>query len=364
MDGDARRLAEQATVGGLLLQPAAVGVVEQWLRRSDFTQAWLGDLYLLLRERHHAGEAGDPLSVGRALIAGRSPSTQMIVPRLVDLLQAAPVPPEPLAYARVVLASGIRREVEGLGVVLRAGAMAAARQLDAGPMRQTAAEVDGLLREARERWDRAHGRTGAMAPPVEDSRRGLDLRLGADRFLQAQPSVADAEVAERERRLVGALVVRPAAAAAIGQSLHPEWLTERTLAAAYAAILDLTATQQPVDAVTVCCRARELSAAFGVAPSAREVVAAAEESLTTDPFRAAAAVSADVTVRTAQSAAASLSAAAQRPGLGVPDLLDTAHVLVTATVSAAAGMRPAGRGWRGQDVAAAMRARTVGGVAG
>jgi hypothetical protein len=93
-------------------------------------------------------------------------------------------------------------------------------------------------------------------------------------------------------------------------------------------------------------------------------VAAAEESLTTDPLQAAAAVSADVTVRTALSAAASLSAAAQRPGLGVPDLIDTAHVLVTATVSAAAGMRPAGRGWRGKDVAAAMRARTVGGVAG
>jgi hypothetical protein len=364
MDDDAHAFAERATVGALMLQPEAIGVVGAWLRRSDFTQPWVGDLYLLLRERHRSGEACDAHSVGLALTAQGPSTLRAFVPRLLDLLQAAPVRPEPVAYARVVLASGIRREVEGLGVVLRAGAVAAARQLDAAPLRQTAAEVDGLLREAHRRWDHAHGAPAGNHAPADDSRRMLDLRLSADRYLQVHRPEARAQHSERERRLVGALVVRPAAASVIGTTLHPEWFVEPRWAAGYAAVLDLTASQQPVDAVTVAVRVQEMAPAFGVAASPREILAAAEESLTTDPFRAATAVSADVTVRTAEAAAASLPSAAHRPGLVIPDLLDTCRALVAATVTASAGMRPsAGRG-HAQDATAAMRARTVGGVAG
>ena len=339
MDDDARTLAEQATIGALMLKPDAIGVVERWLRRSDFGQRWLGDLYVRLRERYRAGEACDPESVGRGLAQDRRAPERLA--RLLDVVQTAPVRPEPVAYARIVLESGIRREVDGLGVVLRAGAMAAARQRwtpdRCGTPRLSSRDCcarhisGGLTRGVPRRPNLPRTKSG---PSV------LDLRLGADRYLQAQPPPAPGEVVDRERQLVGALIVRPAEAGAIGESLHPAWFVDDRWAAGFAAILDLAATQQPVDVVTVAWRVQELSAAFGSVPSPRDLLEAAEDALTTDPVRAAAAVSADLTVRTAESAAASLSAASHRPGLRIPDLLDTGRTLLAATVTASAGMSP------------------------
>ena len=364
MNDAARTLAEQATIGALMLKPDSIGVVQQWLRRSDFSQRWLGDLYVRLRERHHAGDPCDAHSVGLAMLADGRSAPRHTIPRLVDLLQAAPVHPDPIAYARLVLDSGIRREVDGLGVVLRAGALAAANQLNPAPLRNTATEVNGLLRGSLDRWRQASGVAAPGAWVHDDGQRSLDLRLGADRFLRAQPNASPAEGVGRERRLVGALIVRPAAAASIGDTLHPEWFVDRRWAAGYAAILDLTATQQQVDAVTVACRAHELSAAFGAAPTSRDVLDAAEHSLTVDPFRAAAAVSADLTVRTAESAAASMGAAARRPGLTVPDVIDTSRTLVAATVTASAGMGSGVQQPREAHGAAPSRVAAVGSVAG
>ena len=342
MDESAHLLVEQATIGALMLQPDAVGTVEPWLRRSDFSQSWLGDLYVVLRERHRAGQACDAHSVGLAVAADdRSPRVPL--PRLQDVLQATPVAPKTLAYARLVLESGLRREVDGLGSRPTCWAMAAAREGNQGPLQRTSVELVGLLRDANARWARSSDATGeAASTQLDDGGRVIDLRLGADRYLRAGPCPADRECVERERRLVGALLVRPAAAGAIGKTLQPEWFLARQWAAGFAAVLDLTASGDSVDVVTVACRVQELAATFGDVPTPQEALAAAEESLTDARVRAASAVSADLTVRTADSAAASLAGRAPTRS-ACPHLLDTARTLVVATLTAAEGMQPAGR---------------------
>jgi hypothetical protein len=354
-----RRLVEQATIGGLMLDPPAIGQVGEWLRRSDFTDPWLGVVYRVLRERYAAGLACDPHAVGLGLREELPPHRAQL-PRLLDVLQATPVHPQPVVYARVVLDGGLRREADGLGVILKAGALAAAGAVDPGPLRRTIARLDPLIDGVQRRWDTAHGRPPDRNEAAPDRRAVEALQLGADRYLQARPAPSVQQAAEHERRLVGALIVRPAAIPMVAGVLHPQWFVDPRWAATYTALLELHTGGEPVDAVTVACRVQCLARLCRATPGPGGVLAAAEAGIVVDPVYAARVVSADLTVRTADTAARSLSLAAGNDGLRVPDLVHTARLLLAATLTATGGMalRP------GTGSQPATAARTLTGAAG
>jgi replicative DNA helicase len=354
-----RRLVEQATIGGLMLDPPAIGQVGAWLRRSDFTDPWLGVVYRVLRERRAAGLACDPHAVGLAL-REQLPPYRAQLPRLLDVLHATPIHPQPVVYARVVLDGGLRREVDGLGVILKAGALATAGAVDPGPLRRTIARLHPLIDEVQRRWDTAHGRPPERNDPAPDRRSVEALQLGADRYLQARPAPTMQQTAEHERQLVGALIVRHAAIPMVAGVLHPQWFVDPRWAATYTALLELHTRGEPVDAVTVACRVQRLAHTFRATPGPGEVLAAAETGVVVDPRHAASLVSADLTVRTADTAARSLSLAASNDGLRVPDLVHTARLLLDATITATGGMALRS-GTRSQPATAA---RTLTGAAG
>jgi replicative DNA helicase len=332
-----RRLVEQATIGGLMLDPPAIGQVGRWLRRSDFTDPWLGVVYRVLRERHTAGLACDPHAVGLAL-REQLPPHRANLPRLLDVLHATPIHPQPVVYARAVLDGGLRREITGLGVILKAGALAAAGAVEPGPLQRTLTRLHPLIDAAEQRWDTAHGHPPAAREPGPELRSVEALQLGADRYLASRPAPTAAQAAEHERLLVGALIVRPAAIGQVAGVLHPEWFVDPRWATTYAALLELHTRGEPVDAVTVACRVQRIARACRAAPTAREVLAAAEAGIVVDPRHAAGLVSADLTVRTADTAARSLHLAASNDGLSPPDLVHTARLLLAATLTATGGM--------------------------
>jgi replicative DNA helicase len=339
MRADALRLAEEATVGALMLSPRAIDSVSRWLRRSDFADPWLGEVFTVLLEQHRDGGPCDPRSLGSVLASTRPPHSARL-PRLLDVLQATPTNPHPAAYARVVAESGLRREVVGLGVVLRAGALAAARQQAASPLLSTVEQLHVLLDDADRRWGLAQSNspsaTNAPAPAVIPDTEAL--RLGADRYLSAHSGDNEQEAALREQQFAAALVVRPAAAARAAQVLQPEWLVDPDWAAVFAAVLDLRARHEPVDPVTVAWELNRASRLRGPGPQPQVLLAAVESALTVDPLRAAALVSADLTQRTAAAATQSLQVAADNPGVTVPDLVHTARVWMAATLAASRGL--------------------------
>ena len=64
---DVVRLAEQATLGSLLINPHHFAEVNTWLRGQDFTDPWHRQVWTLLREAHTAGAPLDALGLGAAL---------------------------------------------------------------------------------------------------------------------------------------------------------------------------------------------------------------------------------------------------------------------------------------------------------
>ncbi|HWB36058.1 MAG TPA: DnaB-like helicase N-terminal domain-containing protein, partial [Rugosimonospora sp.] len=121
-DRDVTDLAEQATLGALLIDPAPLGQIRRWLRPGDFAGQWHEWVYTTLLERHVAGEPIDPVAVGAAMVE-RFGTRLADQPRLHTLLAATPHAAHAAAYARIVLDGGLRREVAGSGVLLRAGAL-------------------------------------------------------------------------------------------------------------------------------------------------------------------------------------------------------------------------------------------------
>jgi replicative DNA helicase len=355
----AATLAEQATLGGLLLQPDLLPVVGSWLRPGDFADPWHAAVFRALRETATVRTPITAVRVADTLTSRLDPA-RADLPRLHGLAAVVPVRPQPLVYARLVLHAAIARQVDQQGVLLRAGAVAAARHASPGDVIGVVRVVQGLLDQQRSRWDLAQstrrGPAGRSAPTmVGGAASGPDAvaerpdPVAADRFLTAQPPRDPRGEVERERRLVGALLAHPDQAAAVAARLpvpavhHPGWH------AAYATVCDLALTGQPVDVVTVAwtldhtdqpalagrtTRGTPPNTTGGRVP-VRDLLAAVEAGATLDPQYAAGLVAADALARTADTAAERLHALAVPPLQPVPQLLDQAQALLDPIVSIA-----------------------------
>lgn len=202
---EATRLAEQALLGSLILDPQSLASVRRWLRPGDFSDPRHGTVFSLLRECDTAGDPIDPMAVAGDL-AGRLPSAS---PGVVvhDLLQAVPAAPN--AYLRAHRrggqpAPGGRRRRHPP----TAGALQSALSRESVPMSSTCALVDAALDSVAWRWAAAMGfpESAQDRTPIQlrPALRNPGLRLGADKLLQNHPDRDTAIEQAHEALLVGA----------------------------------------------------------------------------------------------------------------------------------------------------------------
>lgn len=348
-------LAERAALGALLLDPTPVPTISVWLRASDFTDPWHREVYKALRElRAGAGDCG-PTEVGRHLL-GRLGPTRADLPRVVALLKAVPAAPDPRVYAVMVLEAAIREEITGLGVLLRAGAVAAAGDGRAHTMVAATNTIDALLDAAETRWDAASGiRAASRLGPARTTAATSQL-LAADRFLQAHPPLPPSDVAEHEVTLIAALLTHPDHLHATACWLRPAAVTSETWRPVYEAMLHLHTYGHPIDVVSVLWETQRSARRSGVGPDPAEVTSRVDTALATSPAYWGRVVAADHLRMAADHAAQSLCTAADNPGLGLEQVFGTGHVLTEALRTAA---RPLGTPDPGRVLLASVHALPV-----
>lgn len=327
-------LAERATLGSLMTTPDAAAAV-RWLRSSDFFDPWHEQVHRVIKELAVAGEPVNPELVGRALLNRLSPARANVV-RLTDLLRATPTRPEPALYGAMVLEAAIRRETAGQGVLVRAGALAAALDGTPRPLLAVAAMVTATLDAHESRWRSAvsgpHTRLDDLSDPVQKAEPNrLDVGWArehgrsADRLLRTHPALDPQVTAEREADLIAALIARPHQIGPVRGWLRPEALTNEAWRPVYRSLLTLVDRGRPIDAVTALWEAEHTRPPEEPPLDAKPVVARVETASSMQPEFLARQVAADHLRLVADHAARGLYAAADNPALDVEQLLGAAH---------------------------------------
>lgn len=350
-------MAERAALGALLLGRDADNnhAVVRWLRPGDFFDPWHREVYRAIRDRIVAAEPVDAHTVGLGLLDRLGPNRADVV-RLGALLRATPAQPDPPRYARMVLEAALRREIAGLGVLLRAGALVAVLEGNPRPLAGVAAAVDANIDAADFRWKTANaGPTPGGSPRIAAGTeprpiglhpgpdglpgprrvRGADAAEGAGRLLHVHPMPTPVEVADREAALVAALIADPAALGSVRSWLRPDAVTNDAWRPVYAAMLRLADRGTPVDTVTVCWEASRRSQDRPVA-DALQVSARVDASLGEQPGFLASAVAADHLRVRAHGAAIAIHTAADDYGRELWQVVSAARNAVAAVRTAAA----------------------------
>ena len=337
---NATHFAEQATLGSLLLDPSSMADISGWLRAEDFAHPWHQAVFAVIRERHQSGPSVDPMSVGHAMTE-RLGHRRADLPRMLTLLQAAPVRPQPKRYASMVLASSLRREVAGHGVLLQAAALSASIEGHSRPVTRITALVAGTLDAAEQRWCAAVGTGARTWVDPGDSTAVASLRdtaVSADRFLQAHPPLDHDRVAAHEEELVAALVSHPSHVHDLATWLRPDTVTNPAWRPVYAALVQLTELDEPVDAMTVAWEVHRTSARLGQGPGTRALRDSIDLAAAADPRYLARAVAGDHLQLIAAQGAGALRTAAANPGLDLVDVLHSGHLITDTLRDTARGM--------------------------
>ena len=324
----AAQLAEQATLGALLLDPPAVAAVSGWLRAEDFADPWHADVYTAIRELDAAHERGDAAAVGVALI-DRHGYRVADAPRLLDLLQVVPLRPRPRHYAAMVLEGSLRRQVACQGVLLEAAALACTIEGVPQVLDAVTAQVEAAVGVAETRWALASRSAATVTPTAGRGERVVVLppAVAADRLLTRHPAPAPGEVAAREVDLVACLIAHPDRVADVSGWLRPDALTAQAWRPVCTALLALHDAGVPIDVVTVAWEVTRGSHAHGPGPEPRELREAVEAASILDPTYTIRAVAADQLRATATRAAEALRTGAAHPGLDLRDLFGTTRLL-------------------------------------
>lgn len=329
---DVQRLAEQGTLGGLMLRPEHLHDVRGWLRPDDFADTWHAQLYTAILERQPVGGL-DPNSMAAALVE-RVGLTRADLPRFAALLTVTPDDPAPACYARLVAESGLRRECAGLGVLLQAAALAAANDVSATPLVATTAMVDAGLDLIGGRWAQSQGlpHDDVVVPlhlRAATRNTGLAARSGADKFLQAHP--ARDRVTEREHvaDLVGMLVAHPDLATSVADWLPPARIEDPAWRLLYGTTVELAELDQRVDLITVAWAARAHAHHGPALPGLDELHAAIERGRSLHPPLVLRTVAADQVRQIADVGALHLRSAAANPATLVGDIVDAGHAITT-----------------------------------
>ena len=273
---NAVHLAEQATLGALMLEPRA-----RRRRHDVVARGGLRRPVAPLGLRQHPRAPRGPRTRGPAASrprVGRPARTRGRTCRdLLDLLQAAPTRPVGHRYAAMVLEASLRREIACHGVLLQAAALSA-RVVAAQPARHVQSSRRSMPASTR-RAPVALTRRVTSSRPARCRAVGLGIpvsALGADRFLQAHPALDPAAVRRGEEALIASLIAHPDHIGEVARWLRPDALTHATWRPVYAAVIQLAELGEPVDVVTVAWEVHRASSRLGPGPGTRELRDAVE----------------------------------------------------------------------------------------
>lgn len=107
--------AEQAVLGGLLLAPATLPKVADWLAEGDFYQADHRLIFRAILALASADKPFDPVTLGEWLEANDAPG---LGGYLIDLASQTPSAANAVAYAEIVVERARLRQAIGLGATL------------------------------------------------------------------------------------------------------------------------------------------------------------------------------------------------------------------------------------------------------
>jgi replicative DNA helicase len=114
-----RRRIEAAAIAGLIIQPASLRDVRDWLQPTDFATPHYGDWYSHLLNMRDRCEPIDQMTLLTALRrAGQLGPQGQYADELATIAMAAPVPASTIEYCRIVLEESIRDEVASVGIRL------------------------------------------------------------------------------------------------------------------------------------------------------------------------------------------------------------------------------------------------------
>ncbi len=337
---DVTALAEQATLGALLLDSAPLTPIRQWLRPGDFADTWCGWVFTTMLERHTAREPIDPVLVGQDMTA-RHGRRLAALPQLHTLVANTPQASHVTEYARVVVDAALRREITGLGVLLRAAAAQTAFDGSAIPMTATCNLVDAGFDTAAERWATALGvaHDPVVVPlALRAAARNGDARESAARYLDAHPPRDVGAEHQHEVDLVGTLIAHPEHIAAVADWLPPQRIGDPAWRLLYATTLELAELGRPVDLITVASTAARYAHHGPELPALDDLRSVVEAGWLAWPSAVVRTVAADQVRRLADVGADQLSQAAANPGVQVGDIADTGHLITAALRRTATGL--------------------------
>jgi replicative DNA helicase len=338
-------LAERATLGTLLIDPAQIVAVQGFLRPTDFFHVWHRNIYAAILTRQSVGDPITPTDIHADLVAAGHPEENRRAVRLVELMEVPPAHPKASRYAAMVLEASVRRQVRDLGLLLQAGAVLAAADTAGPGVAHTGpfAEIEAQLRDARQRWNAAT--TVTVGAPIRPDVKQLDIAaahrtnvaLRAARLVDAARPPRAGQVLRAELNVLAAVLANPSKLAAVRMRITGSLFTEATHLATYAAICDLADLGEPIDAITVCWQAQREQTLRGKGLDADAVLQLTIDPPAGDPGYHAGVMAGLATRTVADRCAQQLAVAAEHPGITVADLIDTAGHHVAAVQRATTG---------------------------
>lgn len=334
---DVVHLAEQSTLGGLLLRPDQLDRVRGWLRTDDFAALWHGRVYDALVDLS-ATVRPDPHTLATEL-ADRHGPAQANLPRLAGLLHVTPPDPDPVVYARMVVDGGLRREIAGLGVLLQAAAADGA----AGPLNTTCSVVDAALDLAGDRWATATSTPhDAVVTPLHlraaAHNTGRRARIAASRALAAHPARDAGDEHAHTVTLIGALIAHPDLVPAVTPWLPASRIEDPGWRAVYATTVELAELGQRVDLTTVAWTTHTRTHHGPTPPDVDELTAAVDAGWLSFPPQVLRDVAVDQLRHLADVGANHLRTCAANPGVLIGELVDAGHTITTALRTTAAAL--------------------------
>lgn len=329
---DVTLLAERAMLGALLVDPAPLRELDAWVRGTDFSEPWHRQVWISMREAHVAGAPTDALSLGMRMLQRYGPRIADL-PRLHLLLHDAPQDPDPRPHARIVVDAGVRRDVDGQGILLRATALEASMSHEGRPLRSALRIAGAAVLIACERWADANGEvtdrlTAQIPARLRAGADDLELRRAADKFVADYPGIDLTEVGRDEQRLVANLATHPTAISPTVAWIRPDQLTNRPWATVYSALAELAAGGQTIDPTMVAMATVRIAHDTGVAPSLPALMNSVDYERTSVPGHLRQIVAGDHLRLAAAQGTEALHQGATSPDVPIVDLLQTATALL------------------------------------
>jgi replicative DNA helicase len=145
---------DYATLGGMLLDPAQLEAVSEWLRPADFARPLCGEVYQLLTAMRATATPIDPVTVLSELRrAGRLRSDGYPAGELVAMIDTVPTPASTPYYARLVLEAATFRSIERCGG--RISQVGRAQRGTPNDAFDVVAQAWRDLADTRDRWQRS-----------------------------------------------------------------------------------------------------------------------------------------------------------------------------------------------------------------